>query len=501
MPTDNSMGWTFYGLVEDRFFDDGNSYLNNNPAAYGFSPGEQVQGQLVLSGVALTAYLAALDGAGVGNVTLDASSGVDFQLPLPRVGGLDEGDFTPWAAPLLTLSSQGLQLPLADAQAFLFSEDDPDGPNLWMSQASAGGFFFRDDDDVQMHLFGAWVPSAALVSQVIGGDGGDSLSGGTDLSLLFGRGGDDSLLLQAAGYAWGGLGADVLRGSNGADWLYGGYDNDVISGGGGDDQLHGEGGADRISGGSGNDVIYGDSIWQPGGDDRLSGNAGDDRLFGGWGDDILRGGEGADYLDGGEGNDTADYSEASSGVGVSLATLAYSGEAQGDVLLNIENLTGSRFSDSLGGDAGDNRLHGGAGDDWLWGGGGSDRLYGGDGNDVLNGGVNRPGAVDGTDYLTGGAGSDTFEFLMDEWVSVPVGEDGDYVDFFLRLNFGHDSVLDFNPQEDVLSFVGGPLSFQNLNISEQQNGTLITLDQHSQVFLLGVVADQLNDANLQFVGA
>lgn len=505
MPSAATMGWTFYGLAEDAFLDYGDYYLNIDPAAYGYSAGEQVQGQLTLSGAALTAYLAALDGAGVGSVTLDAGSGVDFHLPVPRVGGLNEADFTPWAAPVLTLTSQGLDMPLADAQAFLFSEDDPDGPNFWMSQAGAGGFFFRDDDDVQAHLYGAWVPVGVTPQQLVGGDAGDTLLGGNELALLFGRGGDDSLLLQTAGYAWGGNGSDTLRGSGGSDWLYGGLADDVISGGGGADELHGEGGADRISGGSGDDIIHGDSIWQPGGNDRLSGNAGDDRLYGGWGDDRLRGGEGADLLDGGEGTDTADYSAAGSGVSVQLGLLSAlvgDGEEAGDLLLSIENLSGSRFNDSLHGDQGDNRLIGGDGNDYLNGGGGTDRLYGGDGDDRLSGGTDSS-----HDYLRGGAGSDRFEFVLSEWVSLPIDDEGNTADFYSPLPIGLDAVLDFDPLADILVFTGSPMRLASLTFSDKQtasgeSGTLITTNNPADsVFLLGVVSDQLTDANLQYIPA
>jgi hypothetical protein len=45
------------------------------------------------------------------------------------------------------------------------------------------------------------------------------------------------------------------------------------------------------------------------------------------------------------------------------------------------------------------------------------------------------------------------------------------------------------------------LSAQVGAISAENSGALITLDSQSRVFVLGVVADQLNDANLQFVGA
>ena len=50
------------------------------------------------------------------------------------------------------------------------------------------------------------------------------------------------------------------------------------------------------------------------------------------------------------------------------------GRAQGDTLTEIENLTGSAFSDTLTGDAGNNVLKGLAGNDTLIGGAGNDTL-------------------------------------------------------------------------------------------------------------------------------
>ncbi|QDO96735.1 hypothetical protein FNB15_05335 [Ferrovibrio terrae] len=107
------------------------------------------------------------------------------------------------------------------------------------------------------------------------------------------------------------------------------------------------------------------------GDDILDGGAGNDTLIGGAGNDTLIGGAGADVLTGGIGTDTASYSGSSSGVTVNLATGTSSGgDAAGDVLSGIENVTGSAFADTLTGGAGANQLSGGAGNDTLLGDGG-----------------------------------------------------------------------------------------------------------------------------------
>jgi len=136
--------------------------------------------------------------------------------------------------------------------------------------------------------------------------------------------------------------------------------------------------------------------------DVLHGFGGNDMLFGGSGDDLLDGGPGADTLNGGPGTDTADYSSSSAAVTVNLQTgLASGGDAQGDILNDIENIQGSAFNDTLIGDGGANTLAGGPGADTLVGAGGNDILFGGDGNDVLIGGADS--ASIGATYMPAGA--------------------------------------------------------------------------------------------------
>ena len=70
-----------------------------------------------------------------------------------------------------------------------------------------------------------------------------------------------------------------------------------------------------------------------------------------------------------------------------MRTGATAGGAFGDTFVGIENLTGSRFSDNLVGDGGNNVLKGLAGNDTLIGDDGADTLNGGAGNDGLSGGA------------------------------------------------------------------------------------------------------------------
>ena len=148
---------------------------------------------------------------------------------------------------------------------------------------------------------------------------------------------------------------------------------------------------------SGDDVVAGNA-----GHNRLWGGAGNDSILGGAGNDTIMGGLGDDTIDGGTGANTASYAESLAGVTANLATGIADGEGH-DVLVSIQNLMGSAYSDTLSGDATANTLNGGGGDDVLSGGDGNDSLNGGTGNDVLAGGT-------GDDTLSGGTGSDTASY-------------------------------------------------------------------------------------------
>ena len=233
--------------------------------------------------------------------------------------------------------------------------------------------------------------------------------------LIYGYGGSDHI----QGFD----GNDTIYGGEGDDWLEGMDDNDILKGGGGADRLNGGRGIDTVS--------YADApAWvavflEPGHDaegyaagdiledienlngsaynDSLIGNAGANTLAGLNGNDALEGGGGADTLNGGNGVDAATYVFSGAGVVVSLVTgTGGGGEAEGDVLIGIEDIYGSRlYRDVLVGDENTNHLHGLGGDDSLYGRGGNDFLYGLQGHDVLDGGS-------GADRMYGGTLNDTY---------------------------------------------------------------------------------------------
>jgi hypothetical protein len=98
-------------------------------------------------------------------------------------------------------------------------------------------------------------------------------------------------------------------------------------------------------------------------------------IIGTSGDDVLLGNPGVDdTIDGGAGTDTVSYANATAGMLVDLSFGIGFDPVIGelDILVSMENVTGSAFDDVLGGDAGGNVLRGGGGDDALVGQGGAD---------------------------------------------------------------------------------------------------------------------------------
>jgi FG-GAP repeat len=103
------------------------------------------------------------------------------------------------------------------------------------------------------------------------------------------------------------------------------------------------------------------------------------------GQDIFYGSHaGADTYEGGGSSDTLTYIQSGEGVSASLFRgRGWSGDAQGDLILEIENLTGTNHDDFLWGDHGDNKLTGGHGDDEIVGAGGDDYILAGHGTDTI----------------------------------------------------------------------------------------------------------------------
>lgn len=170
----------------------------------------------------------------------------------------------------------------------------------------------------------------------------------------------------------------------------------MLQGGDGNDLLIGKDGLNNISGGDGDDVLIGGRDA-----DTLSGGNGNDFLIGGFGDDYLIGGAGADQIHGGDGVDTVSYEGSPEGVSVNLFDgTASGGDAEGDILIGIENVIGSEHGDTLRGDGGVNRLEGRGGADFFYvesdgSAANGDTFDGGEGFDTVNlAGMDNLGEID-----------------------------------------------------------------------------------------------------------
>lgn len=182
---------------------------------------------------------------------------------------------------------------------------------------------------------------------------------------------------------------DWIRGGDGADYVRSSADStdgtDVFDGGAGIDVIDYINAASAVyvnlglttaqsTGGGGTDTLIGfETLVGSNFNDVLTGSSGNDTLTGASGNDILEGGAGDDTLYGNDGIDTARYAGAAAAVTVKLTLASQNtGGAGTDYLSSIENLVGSNYGDTLGGDANANRLTGGRGADNLTGLGGAD---------------------------------------------------------------------------------------------------------------------------------
>lgn len=275
--------------------------------------------------------------------------------------------------------------------------------------------------------------------EIIGSNGSDILIGTADRDFIFGLSGDDQIR--------GGFGADYIDGGInifGGDVDFALYDDSPVGVLVSLETGHGYGGTAQgdmlrnIEGLVGSD--FSDALIGDFGSNVLWGEGGVDGLWGGRGNDDLIGGAGADYLDGGDGTDLASYIGSPDGVAVNLQEGSGSwGDAQGDTLVNIENVEGSSFDDSIVGNAANNTLFGATGGDTLEGRDGRDVLYGDDGNDLLIGGIGDDDLHGGPghDWLEGDAGADRFIFestqdsrpgLEADWIAGFNRAEGDLID-------------------------------------------------------------------------
>ena len=241
---------------------------------------------------------------------------------------------------------------------------------------------------------------------------------------------------------------DFLVGSLGANDTF----NDLIIGFGGNDIILGLEGEDTILGGTGNDLLYGGPESAFSSPVILPFFGDDDLLFGEDGHDRFIGGRGNDLFNGGSGTDKADYTDLGQAITLKAQGVIDKGSLGQDQIIDIETILGAkgqrnsidgsddngitsfdinlsqkrlvvqdiprlgdvqfkvrRFLDVTGTNQND-QIVGSNRRNILIGRGGNDHLSGLGGKDTING-VDpfsiRPGFNE-IDYLSGGAGKDTF---------------------------------------------------------------------------------------------
>ncbi|AUM68726.1 type I secretion protein [Pseudomonas fluorescens] len=277
---------------------------------------------------------------------------------------------------------------------------------------------------------------------ITGGSGNDTLYGGAGADQFIGGAGSDvagyldskeavTINLKtgvysgiAAGDTYTGI--EVIRGSNFNDIFYGGSSSMKQDGAGGVDLVTYEQSDSAVT----IDLTNGTDTGEAAGHtyaniEMFQGSDFNDTLSGSGVKDIFIGGAGADVIDGRVGLDSAFYITSTTGVSINLQTqINQGGDAEGDVLLNIEHVLGSHFNDALVGNTGVNYLEGGLGNDVIDGGDGNDFIYGGLTSSIgpfnVDGSANGPQA----DILYGGGGNDSIVTAASDEGTQAYGEAG-----------------------------------------------------------------------------
>ena len=244
--------------------------------------------------------------------------------------------------------------------------------------------------------------------------------------------------------------------------IYGGTNSDIIKGNAQNNILLGNEGNDSLYGKEGNDSLYGNDDA-----DYLDGGLGDDYLDGGNDNDTLVGNEGNDTLNGSVGTDIASYENSSSSIVVDMTLSSSQVEEDGfgtsDTLIDIENIKGTIYNDTITGNAQNNVLDGSLGNDTLDGNLGDDSLIGGQGNDLLIGNL-------GNDNISAGQGNDT--------IIVTSKDDGN-------------DVIDGGSDIDTIDY--SAIDNSDNNLSSDGINVILNTSSQSSVFVNNIAQDSIKN--------
>lgn len=362
----------------------------------------------------------------------------------------------------ITVPASGAVIPLVDGQTQVSFALVQDGPLSASASATVAATVSGKDGAATTNTFTLALKDVGEITRLYKGDQSPALSNpDARYNWATSQWQADGSLTNAVAQAnffdviYGSIVNDKLFGFGGNDALSGDMGADYIDGGDGDDMIGGGEGSDYILGGKGNDYIYSSSILsvpvRRDAKDSYTPRAGEQLLTTGanWGVTIKTFGEGdtslmtyganppygddPDYIDGGEGNDRLTGGNGADHILGGKGVDGIGGLGGDDVL------EGNEGDDNIEGDGntsqdnynfvpaalqGNDFIDGGAGNDMLEGDGGSDALFGGADNDRLVGdssgkthgkdndnleyhGEDYLDGEDGDDYLEGGGKNDT----------------------------------------------------------------------------------------------
>jgi hypothetical protein len=228
-----------------------------------------------------------------------------------------------------------------------------------------------------------------------------------------------------------------------------------------------------------------------------------DSILGNWFDNTIEGGYGADAINGAGGSDTASYEHSFAGVTVDLGgwspfpglgEIGYGsgGDAEGDVLVSIENVTGSSYADLFYGSAADNIFDGGAGIDRVSYRHATEGVTVDFRNDTVTGRSEGTDTLRDIELVEGSRFSDTY-----------VG--GSEVDTFVfGQDVGHDTIENFaasGNNHDVIRLEGWFDDWEDLrsHIEDTGNDVVIHLDDQNSITLTDVHYNDLGANDFIFI--